>query len=147
MSFLQKINELFESTNHSSNKIFVMKTPSCPENMDWNYIGFVMPGGKLKIMPDTYIEKAPLPKPGYAGFKKTKISQAIKKMQPKYEEFVLDKDVIVMDKFNNHKPKDCANYVLSVINKNRNIAGKKLIEPMSFNISDIYQAIKFYNKK
>lgn len=150
--FLKEINNIFESQDHNmADKIFVMRSATCPENQNWDCIGFVLSDGKLKTMPDSIYNKINMDLPikkseHYHLIKKSRLSSIRDKMDVKYEEFKLKRPIVVMDKFHHHKPDSCGSYVLAVMNKNRNINARKLIEPASYSIDDIYKAIKLTNK-
>lgn len=153
MDFIKEINNLFESeVSGMTDTIFVMRTASCPEGKNWDRIGFVLSNGKLKDMVDSYYDKPSIQTSNgkiehIHRIKEPKLAKVKKNLGVKYEEFKLNRMVSVMDKFHHYKPKDCGSYVLAVINKNRNIDGKKLIEPESYSIDSIYKAIKIANKK
>lgn len=150
--FLKEINNIFESHDETmSNKIFVMRSATCPENKDWDCIGFILLNGKLKIMPNVFHDKINIDPPIKKSeqshlIKKSRLSSIKDSMGLKYEEFDLSRPVVVMDAFHHYKPSDCGLYALAVINKNRDINARKLIEPASYSIDDIYKAIKLTNK-
>lgn len=149
--FFQELDFLFESkSQNASSKIFVMRTAVCPKDQKWDRIGFVLDNGKLKDMPEVSYDKMdiqyPIKKSEHTHLiKKSRISIVKQSMDVKYEEFELKNPVVVMDKFYHHKPKTCASYVMAVMNRNRNIAGKKMLEPNSYSIDDIYSEIKKFS--